>query len=366
MPETVADRRWMVEALRLARRGLDSVDPNPRVGCLLVRGDAVVGEGWHERAGGPHAEVRALAAAGGQARGATAYVTLEPCCHHGRTPPCTDALIKAGIARVVYALRDPDPRVAGGGEVALRAAGITVCGGVLAGESARLNAGFVHRLQHGRPLVRSKIAASLDGRTALADGRSRWITSAAARADVQRWRARSSAILTGIGTVLADDPRLDVRPDDGQRRQPLRLVLDSGLRLPPAAAILRPPGQALIVAGRDERMRRAALEAAGAEVVVLPGAGGRVDLAALLSLCARRAINELLVEAGAGLNGALLEAGFIDELLVYQAPVVLGHGARGMFAIHDLAGMDGRPTFELREVRRVGADLRLTWARRVE
>lgn len=361
-----ADHQHMARAMQLARRGLNSTAPNPRVGCVIAQGDAVLGEGWHRQAGGPHAEVFALQVAGDRARGATAYVTLEPCCHHGRTPPCSDALLKAGVRRVVYAAQDPNPRVNGGGGQALRAAGIEVSGGLLAAESARLNAGFFMRMRSGRPLIRCKIAASLDGRTALADGRSQWITAEPARLDVQRLRAQSCAVLTGIGTVLADDPQLNVRhleidgAGDAVRRQPLRVVLDSAFRTPPAARLLSVPGEVLIF-GAGSAGRKAALEARGARVQTLAGVGGRVDLAAVMQQLAGLQINEVLVEAGPLLNGALLQAGLVDELIVYQASHVLGSTARGMFDLPPLQDMAMRPAFGLSDVRRVGADLRLCY-----
>jgi diaminohydroxyphosphoribosylaminopyrimidine deaminase / 5-amino-6-(5-phosphoribosylamino)uracil reductase len=358
------DLRLMARALTLAARGLATTHPNPRVGCVIARDGQILGEGWHVRAGGPHAEVLALAAAGGEARGATAYVTLEPCCHHGRTPPCTEALQAAGVRRVVFAAADPNPRVNGGGERALRAAGLEVTSGVLAAEAEQLNAGFNLRMRAGRPLVRSKIAASLDGRTAPADGKSHgeghWITAEAARRDVQRWRARSSAVLTGVGTVLADDPLLNVRdPVGGDVRQPLRVILDAGWRTPATARLLAAPGQVLIL-GAGPEQRRAALQARGAEVVAMPVADGRVDLAAVLAELAAREVNELLVEAGPTLNGALLLAGLPDELIVYSAPQVLGDAARGMFTLALPSGT-GLGSFRLRDVRRVGDDLRLIY-----
>jgi diaminohydroxyphosphoribosylaminopyrimidine deaminase/5-amino-6-(5-phosphoribosylamino)uracil reductase len=348
----------MARALELARRGLWMTDPNPRVGCVLAHGERIVGEGWHERAGGPHAEVMALDAAGMSARGATAYVTLEPCCHHGRTPPCTDALIGAGVARVVYALRDPNPRVDGGGVARLVAAGIAVEGGVLESESRELNQGFVSRMTRGRPWVTVKLAASLDGGTALPGGESRWITGEAAREDVQRLRARSSAVMTGSGTVIADDPRLDARLP-GVERQPLRVVLDSRLRTPPGARILAPPGKALVLCTEMNDARVAALRAAGAEVEAVAAAGGGVDLEAALALLAAREVNELLVECGAGLAGALLAAGLADELMLYLAPTLLGRDARPLAALDAPASMAERLEFEFVGHQEVGGDLLL-------
>jgi diaminohydroxyphosphoribosylaminopyrimidine deaminase / 5-amino-6-(5-phosphoribosylamino)uracil reductase len=366
---TVAtDEAFMAQALRLAGRALNATHPNPRVGCVIVHGGRVVGEGWHRAVGGPHAEVHALAAAGEAARGATAYVTLEPCCHTGRTPPCTQGLISAGIARVVYAADDPNPRVAGGGARQLAEAGIAVEHGLLAGPARALNRGFYQRMTSGRPFITSKIAASLDGRTALADGRSRWISGPESRADVQRQRARCSAILTGIGTVLADDPRLDLRPQvPAGARQPLRIVLDPALRLPPGARLLACSGEVLVVTTQPGGPRSEALARAGARVERLPAAAdGRIALDELAALLGRLELNEILVEAGPTLNGALLTAGLIDELLVYQASHVLGGDARAMFTLAPLAGMEARPEFALKDVRRVGTDLRLRYASKHE
>ena len=358
---TVDDRRLMARALELAARGLNTTHPNPRVGCVIAAGSTVIAEGWHVQAGGLHAEADALAKAGDAARGATAYVTLEPCCHSGRTPPCTAALIAAGIRRVVYGAADPNPRVNGGGEQALRSAGIDVNGGLLAAESERLNSGFMLRMRRGWPLVRTKIAASLDGRTALADGRSQWLTCEAARQDVQRWRARSAAILTGVGTVLADDPALNVR-ESGRALpvQPLRVILDSTCRTPPAARILARPGTVLLFAGGDNA-RRAVLSARGTLVETAPAAARGVDLEAVLRRLAELEINEVWVEAGPTLNGALLAAGLVDELVVYLAASVLGASARGMFDTPPLASLAVRPEFRLQSARHLGDDLRLIY-----
>ncbi|MFZ5574318.1 MAG: bifunctional diaminohydroxyphosphoribosylaminopyrimidine deaminase/5-amino-6-(5-phosphoribosylamino)uracil reductase RibD [Pseudomonadota bacterium] len=352
---SAADSRHMARALQLAARGLFTTTPNPRVGCVIVRGDTVVGEGWHARAGTPHAEIHALNAAGAAARGATAYVTLEPCSHHGRTPPCAEALVNAGVARVVAAMKDPNPLVAGGGIDMLTLAGITAEVGLMEAEARALNPGFVSRMTRGRPWVRLKTAATLDGKIALANGQSQWITGEAARADVQRLRARACAILTGSGTVRADNPRMNVRDLD-IGRQPLRVVVDSRLCTPANAAIL----PALVACHHAESGARAALEAAGAEVVELPGSGGRVDLAALLALLAQRGVNELHVEAGAALNGALLEAGLVDEWVAYVAPVAVGDAARGLFATAPLAALADAARFRFADVRQVGGDLRLT------
>ncbi len=352
-----ADSTWMAQALHLAERGLLTTTPNPRVGCVLVRDGKLVGAGWHERAGEPHAEVHALRAAGEAARGATAYVTLEPCSHHGRTPPCADALVAAGVARVVVAMLDPNPLVAGRGIEKLRAAGIAVECGLMEAEARALNVGFVQRMTCGMPWVRSKIAMSLDGRTALANGVSQWITGAAARRDGHYWRARSCAVLTGIETVLHDDAQLSVR-DVETSRQPLRMVLDSHLRLPLTARILQ-GGPVLVITASTAAGKIAELERAGAQVAVLPDECGHVDVAAALRHLAGIGCNEVLVEAGRTLNGALLKAGLVDELIMYLAPQLLGDMARGMAALGELCELEQRIDLEWRDVRRVGADLRI-------
>ncbi|MFQ5936110.1 MAG: bifunctional diaminohydroxyphosphoribosylaminopyrimidine deaminase/5-amino-6-(5-phosphoribosylamino)uracil reductase RibD, partial [Acidiferrobacterales bacterium] len=325
----------MGRALRLARRGLYTTDPNPRVGCVIVKGGTIVGDGWHRRAGEPHAEIHALRAARGHARDACAYLTFEPCSHHGRTPPCSDALIEAGIHRAVIAMQDPNPRVAGSGCAALERAGMQVEVGLLQAQAQALNPGFVSRMRRGRPLVRAKIAASLDGRTAMASGESKWITSEDARADVQRWRARSSAIMVGVETVLADDPRLTVRAI-GVDRQPLRVVLDSHLRLLPKANLLKSDASVLVITASDKAQRADDLREAGAEVLCLPGEAGHVDLHGLMSHLAAREVNELLLESGATLCGAMLQADLIDELILYLAPCLMGDGARAMFNLPGL------------------------------
>ncbi len=354
-----SDHRPMARALQLARRGLYTTDPNPRVGCVLVRDGEVVGEGWHQVAGGPHAEVVALRVAGERARGATAYVTLEPCCHQGRTAPCTEALIAAGVARVVAAMEDPNPLVAGKGLARLREAGLAAQAGLLAGEAEALNPGFVARMRRGRPWVRCKLAASLDGRTAMASGESRWITGEAARRDVHRWRARSSLVLTGIGTALADDPALTARLIDAER-QPRRAVLDSRLRLPPGAKLLQGAHAPLVFTCSTDAVAADALREAGAEVIPTAAAGGRMDLHAVLEELARRECNEVLVEAGAELSGALLQAGLIDELLLYLAPVLMGDAAQGLFRLPGLDTMAQRLALQVLDVRAVGADWRVT------
>ena len=361
------DRTAMRHALELAARGLTTTQPNPRVGCVLARKGRVVGEGWHAHPGGAHAEVAALESAQGQAAGATAYVTLEPCSHHGRTPPCADALIAARVARVVYAVADPNPQVNGRGAERLAAAGIAVEAGLLAEEAAALNAGFIKRMQTGRPWVRVKLAASLDGHTALASGASQWISGEAAREDVQRWRARSSAVLTGIGTVLADDPRLDVRlaaEADGERRQPLRVVLDSSLRTPPEARLLSVAGEVLIVTAvpaEDPQWEPlcAALAERGARIETLPAAGGRVPLPAVLERLGELEVNELQVEAGPTLGGSLVQQGLVDELLLYVAPKLLGPAARPLLELPELPSLAAAPAFSIVEAAPVGDDLRL-------
>jgi diaminohydroxyphosphoribosylaminopyrimidine deaminase/5-amino-6-(5-phosphoribosylamino)uracil reductase len=354
--------RHMTRALELARRGLYTTTPNPRVGCVLVRGGTVVGEGWHQRAGEPHAEVLALRAAGERASGATAYVTLEPCAHHGRTPPCCDALVSAGVSCVVAAMEDPNPLVAGKGMAWLRAAGIDVVCGVMAHEAGELNIGFVSRMTRQRPWVRLKVAASLDGRTALLNGQSQWITGPAARRDGHAWRAQACAVLTGIGTVKDDNPQLTVR-DVETTRQPLRVVVDSRLETPPDARIM---GAGTLIAAaaeypdRAEHERRAlALRARGAEIVVLPNAGGKVELPDLMRELGRRGINELHVEAGYKLNGSLMNEGLVDELLIYLAPGVLGDKAHGMFNLPELQALPQQRKLHFVDVRQVGPDIRI-------
>ena len=352
------DSRWMAESLRLAALGLNSTSPNPRVGCVLVKDGKQIASGWHRRAGEPHAEVYALREAGEQAIGATAYVTLEPCSHFGRTPPCADALIESGVARVVVAMQDPNPQVAGNGIAKLRAAGIEVECGLMEAAALALNAGFVSRMSRGRPLLRSKIGMSLDGRTALANGVSQWITGSDARRDVQHWRARSCAVMTGINTVLADDAQLNVREFEVER-QPLRVVLDSRLRMPLNAKILQ-GGKTLIYSAENNLLKINKLQEFGAEVVVLSDGNGQVDLPAMLINLAARGCNEVLVEAGAILNGALLKAGLVDELLLYIAPQLLGNAARGMADLGELTGLDQRVDLIFGDVRQVGCDLRIT------
>jgi len=345
------DHAMMRRALALAEKGLYTTTPNPRVGCVLARDGAIVGEGWHEKPGAPHAEANALASAGPAARGATAYVSLEPCNHHGRTPPCSAALAAAGVARVVSAVRDPNP-LARDGNGALAAAGIQAEVGLLGEEARELNIGFLSRMTRARPWVRMKIAATLDGRSALADGRSQWITGPEARKDGHRWRARACAILTGIGTVKADDPQLTVREVETPR-QPLRVVVDSRLEIPENARILQGGNVLLFSAVEPKRAVR------GAEPIVLPNAAGKVELPAMLAELARRGVNELHVEAGFRLNGSLVREGCVDEFLLYLNPSFLGDGAQGMLDLPALDSLDQRPRLELRSVERIGADLRI-------
>ncbi len=355
----------MTRALALAERGLETTHPNPRVGCVIAQGEEIVGEGWHERAGEAHAEVAAVRAAGARAAGATVYVTLEPCSHYGRTPPCVDTLIGARVARVVFAVEDPNPRVRGQGAEALRRAGIAVESGLMEREATELNAGFMKRMQHGRPWVRVKLAMSLDGRTALASGASQWITGEAARQDVQHWRARSSAVMTGVATVLADDPRLDVRlpgdRPDGTKWQPLRVVLDSWLRTPAGARLLTTGGDVLILTAQieDRATRRSALTERGARVEELPSAAGRLDLSAVLDRLGELEVNELLVEAGPTLAGELIRHALLDELLLYVAPKLLGPQGRPLVELPELAKLQDAHRFTLVDVQRLGADMRL-------
>lgn len=352
---TAIDESLMTRALKLAQRGLYTTDPNPRVGCVIAHGGNVVGEGYTSPAGGPHAEVNALEHAGRHARGATAYVTLEPCSHFGRTGPCADALIAAGVRRVVAAMTDPNPLVNGQGMTRLRAAGIEVRSGLLQAQAEALNAGFIKRMRTGLPLVRVKLGASLDGRTALANGVSRWITSEASRADVQHWRARSSAVLTGVGTVLADDPQLTVRASDIDMlgRQPLRVVCDAQLNTPATARAVQEPG-ALIYTAIAPQTRGAA------EVVQIPGDVQRgVDLLSVLGDLAGRGCNEILVEAGARLSGRLFELQLVDELLLYVAPVLLGPDARGLLQLPMIDSMQQRIELTLLDTLSIGSDVRL-------
>ncbi len=355
------DLSMMARALRLAARGQYTCMPNPAVGCVIAQDKTIVGEGWHDVAGQPHAEVNALRNAGDQARGATAYVTLEPCCHFGRTPPCADALIAAGVARVVYGMTDPNPKVSGSGLEKLKQAGVVVDGPVLEGEAQQLNRGFIKRQKLGLPWVTVKLAMSLDGRTAMKSGESQWITGSAARQDVQRLRARSCAIVTGVGTVLHDDPSLTIRADElGLKnaakiaaRQPLRVVVDSQLRAASDAKVLSAEAPVLIVAASE------GLKCKDAEVVCLSDGDGRVGLPALLTLLAEKECNNVLVEAGAELAGAFLQAGLVDELVVYMAPKLLGSSARPLLLL-PFDRMDQQVELDITDIRQVGRDLRIT------
>jgi diaminohydroxyphosphoribosylaminopyrimidine deaminase/5-amino-6-(5-phosphoribosylamino)uracil reductase len=362
---SAVDHLHMAEALRLARLGLYTTTPNPRVGCLIVKDGEVVGRGWHARAGEPHAEVHALRAAGEQARGATAYVTLEPCNHTGRTGPCSEALIAAGVSRVVAAMQDPNPLVAGQGLARLAAAGIQTQSGLLENEAIELNIGFVSRMTRGRPWLRLKTAASLDGKTALNNNASQWITGAAARQDGHRWRARACAILTGFGTVKEDNPQMTVRGidyGDLTPRQPLRIVVDSRLQIYPSANILkgaRDGSPALIVGAVEDPSRIAALRDVGAEVLIIPNAHGKVELHSMLRALAERGINEIHAEAGCKLNGSLLREGCVDEFLIYQAPMLIGDNAQGMFNLHELTELSQATRLQIIDRTVLGEDLRI-------
>lgn len=364
---TALDHQFMGRAIQLAQSSIYSPHPNPRVGCVMTQQDEIQAEGWHIYPGGPHAEVNALANMITGSQGATVYVTLEPCSHQGKTPPCADALIKAGVARVVIAMQDPNPLVSGQGIQRLRDAGIEVSVGVLQAAAEKLNVGFIQRMRSARPFVRSKLAMSLDGRTAMASGESKWITSASARRDVHVLRAGSAAILTGIGTVLADDPSLTVRAKENalelplyveQASQPLRVVLDSELKIPLDAKLLHQPGETLIFSCCDDVEKIVALNDVGADVVVLPGQ--QPALSAVLSELASRQVNEVLVEAGSVLNGQLLNQGLIDELVIYIAPLLMGDGAKGLFHMPALQAMADKVAVEISDIRAVGKDWRVT------
>lgn len=360
-PSSTADSDAMRDALALAQSSVGLSDPNPRVGCVIAAADGrILGRGYTQAAGAAHAEAMALAdaaAQGADVRGATVYVSLEPCSHHGRTPPCCDALIAAGVGRVVVAVQDPNPLVAGRGIAKLRAAGIEVAVGLQGDEARELNIGFFARMTRARPWVRMKVAISLDGRTALADGQSQWITGAAARADGHAWRKRAGAVLTGVGTVRDDNPRLDVRLAP-TARQPLRVIVDSKLGTPAAARILDAPGSVLIYAATPSAERSAALRARGAEVIAMPDSNAKVDLRAVLADLAARGINELHIEAGSKLNGAFVREGLVDEWLVYVAPRLLGAG-RDLASFGPLASLADAVALRYCSVDRIGDDLRL-------
>ena len=354
------DTEYMQRALRLAERGLFTTDPNPRVGCVIVRDGRIVGEGWHRRAGEPHAEILALHEAGELAKGASVYVTLEPCSHHGKTPPCADALLDAGVARVIAATGDPNPEVGGYGFERLKKGGVDVHTGLLEQAARNINPGFVKRMESGRPYIRLKLAMSLDGRTAMASGESQWITGEAARADVQRLRARSSVIMTGIDTVLHDDPSLNVRMTaqqlgiDGEVRQPHRVVLDSQLRFPSGSRMLSLEGRTTVLTTRADSGELPC------EVVRLDQSDGRLDLHSVMAWLAGQQANEVHVEAGANLCGALLEHKLVDEIVVYIAPHIMGSDARGLFSIAGLERMADRIELDISDVRQIGSDLRIT------
>ncbi len=353
------DAVYMARAVKLAEKGIYTTDPNPHVGCVLVKNGEIIAEGFTQRAGFAHAEIDALAKTD-DVRGATAYVTLEPCSHYGKTGPCCDALIAAGIGRVVVAMQDPNPLVSGRGLQKMREAGIEVVCGVLEQEAAKLNRGFFKRMTQGLPLIRSKLAMSLDGRTAMASGESQWITSPESRQDVQRFRAQSSAIVTGIDTVLYDDPQLNARVDFDVE-QPVKVVLDSNLRMPLAAKMLQNSAKVWIITCSDDAAKQQQLQDAGCKVFQVAIRNGRPDLLEVFKLLAELQINTVWVEAGATLNGALLESGLVDEWLVYMAPCVLGDQARSLFHLPGLQAMVDKKRLKLLEVRQVGPDLRLTF-----
>lgn len=361
----------MAQALQLAQRGRYTTHPNPLVGCVIVRDECIIAEGWHQQAGLAHAEINALQVVAGQARDATVYVTLEPCSHHGRTGPCADALIEAGVSRVVVAMMDPNPRVAGQGLARLQAAGIAVQVGVMEAEAQALNIGFITRMQLQRPWVRCKIAMSLDGRTAMASGESQWISSPAARQDVQRLRASSSAVMTGIGTVVADDPQLTVRQEvmaaedlelygSQKIRQPLRVIVDSRGRLPANARLLQQAGPVLLVTAGAEYRDDQSTHTADLSVLPLATQTAQVSLTVLMQELAQRQINSVLLEAGATLNGAMLSAGLIDELILYVAPRLMGDNARGLFHLPWLNEMARSIDLEIIDIRAVACDWRIT------
>ena len=367
---TASDYQHMSRALQLARRGLYSTDPNPRVGCVIVKDDVVLSEGWHQKAGQAHAEIEALKNAKGNnlsenLSGATCYVTLEPCAHHGRTPPCTESLINAGIKTVIAATIDPNPLVAGKGLRQLKEACIETASGLMEAQAGELNPGFRMRMQQGRPFVRCKLAMSLDGKTALSNGESKWISSSESRMDVQKLRARSSAIMTGIGTVIAYDPSMNVRLSESSEwakngRQPLRVILDSDLEISPEANILNVTGKAIIFHQSDNQDRIEKLENKGAEIVTVEGARGSIFLKQVLNyLATEKEINEILLETGSTLAGEMLQAGFIDELIIYIAPALLGQDGKGLFQLPVLDNMSDRISLYFSDIRSIGKDIRI-------
>ncbi|MDX5152444.1 MAG: bifunctional diaminohydroxyphosphoribosylaminopyrimidine deaminase/5-amino-6-(5-phosphoribosylamino)uracil reductase RibD [Acidiferrobacterales bacterium] len=353
------DFAYMARAIQLAKLGNFTAHPNPRVGCVIVQDRDIIAEGWHKKTGEPHAEAIALAAAGDRARGATVYVTLEPCSHTGRTPPCADALIAAGVGRVVVGMQDPNPSVAGSGVARLRDAGIEVSVGVLESEARLLNPGFIRRMERGLPYVRVKLAVSLDGRTAMANGESKWITGDAARADVQKLRARSSAIVTGAGTILADNPLLTVRTEE-VIKQPLRVIVDTNLSTPANSKIFSTEGEVLVVTVSEDEEAARMLVDAGAEVIQLSSAAHGVDLLELMQYLAENECNEVMIEAGATLAGSAVASGIVNELVVYIAPHLMGADSKGMFALPGLQEMEERVGLQFQDIRMVGNDLRIT------
>lgn len=367
-PTTASDREYMARAIQLARRGIYTTQPNPRVGCVIVRDGEIVGEGFHERAGEPHAEVHALKMADEKARGATAFVTLEPCSHYGRTPPCAAALIEAGVARVVAAMQDPNPLVSGRGLGMLEEAGIEVTSGLMEAEAKKLNPGFIKLMETGQPYVRAKLAMSLDGRTAMSSGESQWITGPEARSEVQRLRAMSSAIITGVESILHDNSSLTVRPEelalaDAEtiaRRQPLRVVLDSSLRTPVDARVVTLPGDVLIVCSvQADAEKMSELEHAGAEVLALDSHEGQINLEQLLQLLGQRGCNEILLETGATLAGSMVQQKLVDELVVFMAPVLMGSEARPLLKL-PFQQMSEKLKLDIRDIRAVGNDWKIT------
>lgn len=358
-----SDEEYMALAIQLARNGRYTCHPNPRVGSVIVNEGAIVAQGWHEKTGSAHAEINALRQAGNLAQGATVYVSLEPCCFHGRTGPCTDALIKAGVKRVVVAALDPNPKVSGKGIEILKAAGIEVVQGVLEHDAQALNPGFNFRMQKGRPFVRCKLAMSLDGKTAMASGESKWITGTQAREDVHRYRARSSAIISGIGTILADDPELTVRLDEitsmKHFQQPKRVILDPRLSTPPFAKILSDQAATQIITVSDDAEIAAELIKAGADIIYQSEGMDSIDLAALMTYLAEQEMNEVLVETGATLSGAVLQAGYVDELVIYMAPHLMGNNARGLFHLNNINLMSDRIDLEITDIRAFGNDWRI-------
>ncbi|MDA1331348.1 MAG: bifunctional diaminohydroxyphosphoribosylaminopyrimidine deaminase/5-amino-6-(5-phosphoribosylamino)uracil reductase RibD [Proteobacteria bacterium] len=355
--EAHEDEYFMAKALELATLGLYSTAPNPRVGCVIVKNGRIVGQGWHVASGEAHAEVLAMKQAAAETLGATLYVNLEPCAHQGQTPPCVDAIIKAGISRVILSSRDSNPLVNGKGIERLKANGITVLEGLLAQKSRELNIGFFRRMESGKPWVRVKVAAGLDGKTALENGKSQWITSELAREDVHRWRARSCAVLTGVGTVVEDDPRLTVRYIETSR-QPVKVVVDSQLRSPLSARLFKMPG-ATIATAVTNKERLGPFIDKGVNVLVLPDSNGRVDLAALLIELANQHMNEVLVEAGINLHSAFLRRNLIDEMIIYYAPKFLGAQGRGMFFLNELEKMDEVAERDIIDIKKFGRDFRV-------